>query len=94
MEKQLYKKKDGFVEKTIGNELVIVPLVGAVAQMERVFSLNELGTFIYNLLSTPKSEEEILKLILDSFNINKLTAQKDLEQFLTKAVKSEIIQKL
>jgi len=92
--KQLYKKRAGFVEKTIGDELVIVPLVGAVAQMDKVFSLNELGVFIYKMLNTPKSEEEIITLILNEFDIDELTAQQDLKQFLSKAVENTIVQKL
>jgi len=90
--KQLYIKKAGFVEKTIGTDLVIVPLVGAVAQMEKVFSLNELGTFIYNLLNKPRSFEEILELILNEFDIDEQTANNDLEHFLIKAVESSIVQ--
>ncbi len=94
MGKQLYKKKAGFVEKIIGDELVIVPLVGAVAQMDKVFSLNELGIFIYNLLSTPKSEEELLKLILNEFDVEEQTAQQDLQHFLCKSVECKVIQKV
>jgi len=92
--KQLYKKRTGFVEKTIGDELVIVPLVGAVAQMDKVFSLNELGVFIYKLLNTPRSEDEMTNLILDEFDVDKETALQDLKQFLRKAVENTIVQKL
>ena len=94
MGKQLYKKRTGFVEKTIGNELVIVPLVGAVAQMDKVFSLNELGVFIYKILNTPRSEDEMTNLILDEFDVDKETALQDLKQFLRKAVENTIVQKL
>jgi hypothetical protein len=89
-----YKKQTGFVEKAIGNEIVIVPLVGKVAQMEKVFSLNEIGSFIYNNLESEKSMEEIIILILNEFEIDKLTATKDLEHFLSKAVASGIIKEL
>lgn len=94
MGKHLYKKQSGFVEKIVGDELVIVPLVGAVAQMEKVFSLNEMGSFIYNLLNKPKSKEGILKLILNEFDIDKETALKDLEHFLQKAVIGGIIKEI
>lgn len=94
MGKQLYKKRTGFVEKTIGDELVIVPLVGAVAQMDKVFSLNELGVFIYKMLNTPRSEDEMTNLILDEFDVDKETALQDLKQFLRKAVENTIVQKL
>ncbi|WP_289054025.1 PqqD family protein [Carboxylicivirga marina] len=94
MGKTFYKKKTGFVEKTVGDEMVIVPLVGAVAQMEKVFSLNELGSFIYNHLSSQKSTTDLIKLILSEFEIDEETANKDLEHFLKKAVESGIIEEL
>jgi len=90
----LYKKRQGFVEKVIGNEVVIVPLVGAVAQMEKVFSLNELGSFICNKLNNEMTKEQILDVILQEFDVDRTTADKDLEQFLENAVKSGIIEQL
>ncbi|TRX63005.1 PqqD family protein [Carboxylicivirga sp. M1479] len=91
MGKQLYKKQIGFVEKNIGEEMVIVPLVGSVAQMEKVFSLNELGSFIYKNLSNEQSAEALVSLIINEFDIDDKTAMMDLEQFLEKAVNSGII---
>ncbi|WP_439183720.1 PqqD family protein [Carboxylicivirga taeanensis] len=91
---ELYKKQTGFVEKTVGDEMVIVPLVGKVAQMEHVFSLNEVGAAIYNALNEAKTQEELLALILSDFDVDKETAQRDMELFLDKAVDKGIIQKL
>ena len=91
---KLYKKQTGFVEKTVGNETVIIPIVGTVAQMEKVFSLNEIGSFIYNNLTSEKSAGEIIRLIINEFEIDEQTAEKDLEQFLNKAVANGIIGEL
>ncbi|MCG8583014.1 MAG: PqqD family protein [Bacteroidales bacterium] len=94
MRSKLYIKQTGFVEKTVGNETVVVPLVGTVAQMEKVFSLNEIGSFIYNNMNSEKSTGEIIELILNEFEVDKQTAEKDLEQFLKKAVANGIIKEL
>ncbi|MBR8536297.1 PqqD family protein [Carboxylicivirga sediminis] len=91
---KLYRKKNGFVEKTVGDEMVIVPLVDQVALMEKVFSLNEIGSIVYNALSQPKSLDQLLELILCEFEIDRETAHSDLEQFLIKAVDKGIIQEL
>ena len=91
---KLYIKQTGFVEETVGNETVVVPLVGTVAQMEKVFSLNEIGSFIYNNMNSEKSTGEIIELILNEFEVDKQTAEKDLEQFLKKAVANGIIKEL
>ena len=45
--RQLNAIKSKFVTRTVGDELVIVPLSGNVAQMNRLFTLNETGKFIW-----------------------------------------------
>ncbi|MCT4590017.1 MAG: PqqD family protein [Carboxylicivirga sp.] len=92
MESYFFVKKEGFVEKTIGDETVIVPLVDSVANMEKVFSLNEIGSFIFNCLKTEQSKHQIIELILNEFEIDKLTATQDLEHFLNKAVDIGIVE--
>lgn len=94
MGKKLYKKQSGFVEKTIGNETVVVPLVNNVAQMDKVFSLNEVGSVIYNSLNESKTLDELLQIVLNEFDVEAETAKNDLEQFLDKAVFKEIVQEL
>ncbi|MCU4176408.1 PqqD family protein [Carboxylicivirga sp. N1Y90] len=86
-----YEKASGFVEKHIGNELVIVPLVGAVAQMDKVFSLNEIGSFIYFLIDEPKTKGEILDKILTDFDVTEEIAKTDLDSFLLKAKEAGIV---
>ncbi len=79
-------KGSNFVEKRIGNELVIVPLVGAVAQMDKVFSVNEVGAFIFSFMSEPVLKETILIKILEEFEINEQQAILDLNSFIDKAL--------
>ena len=45
--KTIYLKKTDFVVREIGNELILVPLVGNVAKMNEMFTMNETGKFIW-----------------------------------------------
>lgn len=92
MGKQLYKRSKGFVEKKIGDDLVLVPLVNSVVQMEKVFSLNELGTFVYSLMENCISADEMLRNILSQFDVSEEEAKADLNTFLSKAVNNKIIE--
>ncbi|MBS2100247.1 PqqD family protein [Carboxylicivirga linearis] len=91
MEHLKYKKVTGFIEKKIGDELVIVPVASEVAQMNKVFSLNEVGLYIYEQLIEPKSEEEVINLVCKEFDVSKEVAQIDIKSFLTNALKASII---
>lgn len=89
-----YKKLLGFVEKKIGDELVIVPVTSTVAQMNKVFSLNEIGSFIYENINESKTVDEITTLVTKEFDVNIDVAQKDIELFLKDAVAAKVIEKL
>lgn len=46
------------------------------------FTLNQIGKEIFNLIRTKSSEEEIINLIVDDYDIDKATAHKDLGEFI------------
>ena len=56
----IYTKDKQFVEKSIGEEKVLVPLSDNVADMNHVFTLNEVGTFVYDEIDGKKSIGEIV----------------------------------
>lgn len=92
MGEQLYKRSKGFVEKKIGDDLVLVPLANSVVQMEKVFSLNELGTFVYSLMDKCISADELLRNILSRFDVSDEEAKGDLNTFLSEAVNNKVIE--
>ncbi len=92
MREQLYKRSKGFVEKKIGDDLVLVPLANSVVQMDRVFSLNELGAFVYSLMNDCISEADLLRHIISEFDVSDKEAAADLNTFLSEAVSNKIIE--
>lgn len=46
------------------------------------FTTNELGLFIINLLRANKSGEDIINAIMDDFDVDKITAGRDMYEFL------------
>lgn len=46
------------------------------------YTTNEIGLFIINLLRTEKSGEEIIEAIMDDFDVDKITAGRDMYEFL------------
>lgn len=85
------RRNSGFVFKEMGDESVIIELVNNVVNMDKVLTLNTLGTFIYNQLKEEKSIEDLLELILTEFEVERETAIIDLEEFLKMAEEMKII---
>lgn len=91
MKERYFKKSDGFVEKEIGEETILVPLVDSVAKMDEVITLNEIGSFIYKKLTNKKSFSALTREILETYEVSKEDAESDLTDFLNKAIMKKII---
>lgn len=79
---KIFKKKDNLVSRKIGNEYLIVPIINNVAEMNRMFTLNEVGSFIWDQIDGHKCVEDIISSVHAEFDIDKQTAQQDVSEFL------------
>jgi len=79
---QLYRIKSKFVTRAVGDELIIVPLSGNVAQMNELFTLNETAKLIWENLDQNASLESMQTLLTETFDVDKTTALNDVESFL------------
>ena len=79
---QLSEAKKNFVARAVNNELILVPLKNQVADMTKLFTLNELGHFIWNHLDEQSSIESITQKITAEYDINQDVARADLVDFL------------
>jgi hypothetical protein len=78
----LYNLKSKFVAREVGNELILVPLTGNVAQMSEMFTMNETAKFIWENISEKTTVKELENSMTETFDIDKETAAKDIENFL------------
>lgn len=78
----LFQLKSKFVTREVGNELIVVPLSANVAQMNELFTLNETAKVIWENLNEGIDMPTLIQTITDTFDIDKYTAEKDLELFL------------
>lgn len=82
--------KSRFVSRKVGNELVLVPLVSNVAQMDTLFNLNETAGFLWENLEENSSVEKLKNLLLKNFEVDEETAEKDVKDFLERIEKLEV----
>jgi len=75
--------KSKFAARQVADELVIVPLSGNVAQMNELFTLNETGKFIWEKVTEVENNEQLSELMTQAFEIDKQTALRDIETFLS-----------
>lgn len=84
--------KDGYLVREIADSYVVVPVGERVIDFKGMMTLNDTGYFIWNCLSEDKSFDELLKLMLDEYEVDENTARADLEEFLRKARESGVLE--
>lgn len=88
----IVSRTSGFVFKEMANESILIELVNNVVNMDKVITLNELGTFIYNQLQESKNIKQLVLAITSEFEIDIETATKDLNEFIAHAISSKILE--
>lgn len=72
------------VSRKTGKEYILVPVTDNIADMDSVYTLNETGAFIWELIDGIKTVEEITEMLGDEFDIDKKTATADVLAFIEK----------
>lgn len=76
-------KKDQFAARKVGEELVLVPLKNNIAQMTEMFTLNPVAAFIWENINDQTTEVDLVRKIVEEFDIDIQTAKEDLMQFVS-----------
>lgn len=70
------------VARKTGNEYVIVPVTGNIADMDSVYTLNETGAFIWDQVDGTRSLREITQALKEAFEVDEITAESDVQKFI------------
>lgn len=60
--------------------------------LQQMFELNEVGTFIWDTLSTPASLDEIAASVSDEFDVPPDQARRDTEAFLGSLLERSVVE--
>jgi methyltransferase-like protein len=71
------------VTRRIANETVIVPMTANVADLDSVYTLNEVGSFIWELLDGRRSAQSIAEMVAAEYDVTLEQAVRDVDELLT-----------
>ncbi|MBK9392284.1 MAG: PqqD family protein [Bacteroidetes bacterium] len=72
------------VTRKTGNEYVLVPIANNIADMNSVFTLNETGGYIWELIDGRRDVEAIIAEMVKEYDTDEATAREDVMNFLEK----------
>ncbi len=78
------KVKDGFILREVAGNFIVVAVGGAVKNFNAVITLNETGALLWRALEKGAEEKDLLKVILDEYDIDEATAKADVLAFIKK----------
>jgi len=77
-----YKRSPDIVFRSLVNEAILVPIRRNLADMDSIYTLNEVGLAVWNLLDGEHTIEQIAATLSECFEVNNNTARKDVEDFI------------
>ena len=75
------KSNYDFVKREIAGEAFLVPVGEASSVFEGIFTLNELGAFIFDRLEECASPEEMARAVVEVYDTDYETALRDVKEF-------------
>lgn len=83
--------KKELIKREIAGDTILVPVGKTVFDSNGLFLLNELGAFIWEVLPSAASEEEICDAVLAQYDVSIETAKKDVAEFIQRLRSMDLI---
>jgi hypothetical protein len=76
------RRSDRFVSRNVGGETFIVPVRAGVANLEAIFTLNGVGSSIWERVDGKKTVAELTRALTVEFDVTEAEAAADVAAFL------------
>lgn len=75
-------RAEGVVVRRIAGETILVPTTGELANMQRIFVLDEVGEFVWGSLDGTKDLAAVTQSMTEEFEVDSKQAEADLAEFV------------
>ena len=85
------KIRNGFMLRKVGGQNVVVAVGAASRDFNCIIKLNETGAFLWELLKSERTPEELTEALLAEYDIDRETASADVESFAERLSRAELL---
>ena len=85
------KIKDGFILREVAGSYLVVAVGNAVKEFGGIVNLNETGAFLWRLLEKSSTESEMVDALLNEYEVDRETAEKDVKAFVQKLTEAKLV---
>ena len=80
-----YVRAESVVSRVIAGETLIVPVRRGTADLASLYSFNPTGNTIWQALEKPKTIDELVNLLAETYDVSAEQARRDVDSFLEEA---------
>jgi len=80
-----YVRAESVVSRVIAGETLIVPVRRGTADLASLYSFNPTGNTIWQALEKPKTIDELVNLLAETYDVSGNQARQDVDAFLVEA---------
>jgi Coenzyme PQQ synthesis protein D (PqqD) len=89
-----YVRNRDVVSRQIEGELVIVPIRRGVGDLNSLYTLNPVGSVLWDFLTEGHTLPEMVQRVCDEFEVTGNQAQSDIQEFLGSLLEEKLVQSL
>jgi coenzyme PQQ synthesis protein D (PqqD) len=78
----IYVRNTAVVSREIAGETIVVPICRGVGDMDSVYTFNEVGTELWQLLAEAHNTESLVEWVGEHFEVTREVALGDVQAFL------------
>ncbi|MBQ9742845.1 MAG: PqqD family protein [Ruminococcus sp.] len=85
------KIKENFMLRKVADCFVVVPVGAAVSEFNGMINLNDVGAFLWQLLENDTTEEDVVKALLEQYDVDEATAAADVAKFISELRNADLL---
>lgn len=83
----VYRKSPTMVFRKIADEYLLVPIRGDAANLEKIYTLNDVGAFIWEQIDGVRSVQQIIEAVVHEYDVTPDEAERDVTEYLGRLVR-------
>lgn len=88
---RIWYPSEHVVTRKISGETILVPISGKLANMQRIFSVNEVGAAAWELMDGKKRVRDIKQLLLEEFDVGEKQLEDDMVEFINSLKNADLV---
>jgi hypothetical protein len=82
MQADVYKKSPTMVFRKIADEYVLVPIRREAADLEKIYTLNDVGAFVWEQIDGERTVQQIVDLVAEEYAVAAEQAERDVIEYM------------